>query len=289
MNEDITERKHMDNTLRETEERFRGELKDSPVVLFNQDLELRYTWINSPVLAWAERGYIGRTDSEILGAREGDQLIAIKRAVLESGVGSRTSPIVTFNGEKHYYDLTVEPMKDSSGAIQGVMCAAMDITRMKRAAAERDRLIEELEEAQRELLKRNLELEVLHNEETRWLGMATHDLRNPLSGILGICELLIEDAAIFSEEHRELHKSIYSSSRLMLELLNDGRQKRGPLGMSINSADFGTSGKAKKKRVSRRQTGGTRPLWFDRPAAIGYPGEPERLGTFGYLDSKPSI
>jgi signal transduction histidine kinase len=38
---------------------------------------------------------------------------------------------------------------------------------------------------------------------------------------LGICELLIEEAAIFSEEHRELHKSIYSSSRFMLELLND--------------------------------------------------------------------
>src|SRR5262249_23641167 len=153
-----------------------------------QDLDLRYTWINSPVLAWAEQDYIGRTDTDILGGPEGEQLMAVKRAVLESGVGTRTEAIVTFNSDKHYYDLTVEPMRDRTGAIQGVTCSATDITPMKRAAAEQGRLIEELAEAQRELLKRNLELEALHNEKTRWLGMATHDLRNPLSAILVNCE-----------------------------------------------------------------------------------------------------
>ena len=38
--------------LRQSEERFRVALKASPVVVFNQDLNLRYTWINPPVLAW---------------------------------------------------------------------------------------------------------------------------------------------------------------------------------------------------------------------------------------------
>ena len=40
-------------------ERFRVALKSAPVVVFNQDRELRYTWINSPVLAWAERDVAG--------------------------------------------------------------------------------------------------------------------------------------------------------------------------------------------------------------------------------------
>jgi PAS domain S-box-containing protein len=218
---DITDRKRIEDRLRESEERFRVALKNSPVVVFNQDLRLRYTWINSPVLAWAEQDYIGRTDMDILGGPEGEQLMAIKKAVLENGVGTRTEPIVTFNGEKHYYDLTVEPLRDSTGAIQGVTCSATDITPMKRAAAERESMIEELAQAQRELMERNRELGALHDEKTRWLGMANHDLRNPLSGILANCELLIEDAAMFSEDHRAAIKSIYSASQFMLELLND--------------------------------------------------------------------
>ena len=68
---DITERKLAEKTLRESEERFRVALKSAPVVVFNQDRELRYTWINSPVLSWAEQGYLGRTDADIVGGEEG--------------------------------------------------------------------------------------------------------------------------------------------------------------------------------------------------------------------------
>ncbi len=49
---DVTERRRADEALRFSEERFRVALKNSSVVVFNQDHELRYTWINSPVLAW---------------------------------------------------------------------------------------------------------------------------------------------------------------------------------------------------------------------------------------------
>jgi signal transduction histidine kinase len=170
---------------------------------------------------------------DILGAQDGEPLMALKRAVLESGVGTRAEPVVTFNGEKHYYDLTVEPMRDSSGAIQGITCSATDVTPIKRAAAEREKLIGELAQAQRELLERNRELEVLFNERTRWLGMANHDLRNPLSSILANCELLMGDAAMFSEDHMSCLKSISSCSQFMLELLNDvldisAIESRGP-------------------------------------------------------------
>ena len=128
---------------------------------------------------------------------------------------------MTFNGERHYFDLTVEPMRDSSGTIQGVTCCVTDITPMKRAAAERERLIDELAQAERELLRRNLELEALNNEKTLWLGMANHDLRNPLSAILANCELLIDEAAIPGQEQKTTLKAIYSSSQFMLQLLND--------------------------------------------------------------------
>ena len=144
---DITERKRGERTLRESEERFRVALKGAPVVVFNQDRELRYTWINSPVLSWAEQGYMGRTDAEIVGGEEGVRLTEIKQGVLQSGVGTRVETIVTFQGEPHHFDLTVEPLCDAHGDVVGITCASVDITPIKQGAEERERLIRELREA----------------------------------------------------------------------------------------------------------------------------------------------
>jgi PAS domain S-box-containing protein len=144
---DITERRRADEALRFSEERFRVALKNSPVSVFNQDHELRYTWINSPVLAWAEQDYLGHTDAEIVGGEEGARLMAIKRGVLQSGIGTRTETSVTFMGETHHFDLTVEPLRNALGDVVGVTCAAADVTALKQAAAEKERLIGELQEA----------------------------------------------------------------------------------------------------------------------------------------------
>ncbi|MEO8595963.1 MAG: ATP-binding protein [Candidatus Solibacter sp.] len=218
---DITARKLLEHRLRQNEERFRVALEHSPVVVFNQDRDLRYTWINSPVFAWAEQESIGRTDEDIVGGPDGQELMAIKKAVLDSGAGTRAETVVTFKGERRYYDLTVEPMRNGSGSIEGVTCCTTDITSMKQAAVERERLIGELAQAKRELQSRYLELEALHNEKARWLGIANHDLRNPLAAILANCELLMEDAAMSVEEHKATVGSIYSTSQFMLQLLND--------------------------------------------------------------------
>ena len=73
-------RRSVDSRLREPAalaERFRIALAHSPVVAFNQDKALRYTWINSPELCWAAKEYIGRTDMDIVGGTEGERLTAI--------------------------------------------------------------------------------------------------------------------------------------------------------------------------------------------------------------------
>jgi PAS domain S-box-containing protein len=147
MIEDITQRKRMDEALRDSEERFRVALKNSPIVVFNHDRELRYTWINSPTLAWAKREYLGHTDAEIVRGEQGARLTAIKQGVLDNGIGIRTEVTVTFEDETHYFDLTVEPLRDARGTVVGITCAATDVTPLKQAMAERERLIRDLQEA----------------------------------------------------------------------------------------------------------------------------------------------
>jgi PAS domain S-box-containing protein len=148
---DITERKRAEEAVRQSEERFRVALQASPVVVFNQDRELRYTWINSPVLAWAKQDSLGHTDAEIVGGEEGARLTAIKQEVLRSGIGSRTETEVTFEGEKHYFDLVVEPLRDTRGTLLGLTCSASDITPTKLSLLERERLITKLQEAAEEV------------------------------------------------------------------------------------------------------------------------------------------
>jgi signal transduction histidine kinase len=56
----------------------------------------------------------------------------------------------------------------------------------------------------------------------RLLEMAAHDLRNPISGVLAASQFLIEDAAGRLEKHHlSMLRSMGSSSRIMLRLLED--------------------------------------------------------------------
>ncbi len=130
---DITARKRVEEALRESEGRFRIALENSPIVVFNQDLELRYTWIYNPHPGFDSQTMLGKTDAELLLADDAARLIEIKRRVLETGVTARAEVRVTIGGQVFFYDLTVEPLHDPSGNIIGVTCASLDITERKRA------------------------------------------------------------------------------------------------------------------------------------------------------------
>lgn len=83
------------------------------------------------------------------------------------------------------------------------------------------RLTNELGTLQRELAKKNVELERLNEQKNQFLGMAAHDLRNPLGVINGLAEALIEDTAErLNPEEREFLDLIRTSSAFMLRLVN---------------------------------------------------------------------
>jgi PAS domain S-box-containing protein len=132
---DITRQKQAEAALRLSEERLRVALKNASVIVFTQDLKLRYTWINSPFLNWKSPAVAGHTDAEIVGGPEGKRLTAIKEKVLRTGVGSHTEADVTFEGETHCIDLVVEPLRDDGGTIIGLISSAIDTTPWKSLVA----------------------------------------------------------------------------------------------------------------------------------------------------------
>jgi len=108
---------------------------------------------------------------------------------------------------------------------------------------ELSRLNNELINLQRELSKKNMELEKLNNLKTKFLGMASHDLRNPLAVILSYSEFLIDETQDkLSPEHQEFLKIISSSSQFMSSLIEDlldiTRIESGKLELDLSHSDI---------------------------------------------------
>lgn len=143
---DISERRAAEESMRRNEERFRVALKDSPITVFNQDEELRYTWIYNPLLHW-QHEVLGKTDVEILGPRNAAKLMTLKRQVLKTGIALREEVVVPNDGKNYAFDLTIEPLFDARGGIIGITGAAMDIARLRemtdRLQVAKDKLAQE--------------------------------------------------------------------------------------------------------------------------------------------------
>jgi two-component system, sensor histidine kinase and response regulator len=71
------------------------------------------------------------------------------------------------------------------------------------------------------LKQKQQEFYELNQIKNKFIGIAAHDLRNPIISIRGFSELLLKDPAAFTEDQREFLSIIHSTSRNMLAMLND--------------------------------------------------------------------
>ena len=87
---------------------------------------------------------------------------------------------------------------------------------------ELERVNRELVVAQRELEQKNIELGKLNEQKNHFLGMAAHDLRNPLGAIYNSSELMLEGLlGDFIDEQLEIIQNIKDSSDFMLQMVNE--------------------------------------------------------------------
>ncbi|MEI7498894.1 MAG: HAMP domain-containing sensor histidine kinase [Bacteroidota bacterium] len=109
---------------------------------------------------------------------------------------------------------------------------------------ELSRLNNELVNIQRELSKKNRELDELNKLKNQFLGIAAHDLRNPIGVILGYSELMLDKHGPPNpEEQTELIQRIYKTGTFMLGLVNDlldiANIESGQLELNLSEQDIG--------------------------------------------------
>lgn len=151
---DITERRQAEEAMRRDEERFRVALKDSPITVFNQDRDLRYTWIYNPQLCWQVEA-VGKSDEEMLGPKKAAGLVELKRQVLKTGAASRGEVAISYNGRSYAFDIAIEPLFDADGNVIGITGASVDIARLRemtdRLQEARDKLAQEKSYLEKEI------------------------------------------------------------------------------------------------------------------------------------------
>lgn len=111
------------------------------------------------------------------------------------------------------------------------------------------KLNNDLVNLQRELTRKNTELERLNELKNRFIGMAAHDMRNPLGVILNYSDFLIDELSDqLSEQHMDFLNHILNSSEFMLSLVEDlldyTRFESGKI--QLNQAEFDLVEKVKK-------------------------------------------
>jgi signal transduction histidine kinase len=110
---------------------------------------------------------------------------------------------------------------------------------------QKGRLLTELSSQKEKIEHQNEELQKLDQIKNRFLGMAAHDLRNPLSNIAMIADLLQDkEAPLSSDERDSFLKDISAQTHYMLALINDllevTRMETGNLSLHPVAVNLGT-------------------------------------------------
>ncbi len=129
---DITGQKQVIEALRASDERFRLALKNAPVSVATQDINLRFLW------AYNQRtgnsaDIIGKTDAEIFIPEDAERLIPLKQRVIKTGEEISEKMWLTVNGKHRFIDLFLKPLRNETGQLKGVGIATVDLTEMKLA------------------------------------------------------------------------------------------------------------------------------------------------------------
>ena len=215
---DISERKHMEQKLHETQERFRVALASAPLTIGQVDQDLRYTWLYNPHPDYRDVDALGKRYDELASNSAANRYVAAQREVLATGQRMRAEFAFPLSDGEHVYDVRLEPLRAADGAIIGVTSVTLEITELKQVQARLQELNDTLEQR---IAERTVELERSNLELERFAYVASHDLKAPLRAIDSLSQWLEEDLAGMLPPPAQVHLDKLRGRVKRLELLLD--------------------------------------------------------------------
>ncbi len=232
--------------LTSSETRFRIALAGARTAVFEQDTSLRYVWHYNPR---GPTNLVGKTHEQELPADEAARLTAAKRRVLEEGEGLQEEMDLTFSGEeRRHFRETIEPLRDHTGKVVGVIGAATDITEQQRT---QQQLTDELDFRE------------------RMMGILGHDLRNPLNTVIIAADMLLRRQELPPPGRDQMIRLRRAAGRMqeMIDTLLDFTRARfmGEVPVAPVTTDLGEVARATIEEV--------RIAWPDNPIDLDVRGD----------------
>jgi PAS domain S-box-containing protein len=203
---DITRRKQIEKTLRESQVLLRTLIDTLPDLVWLKDPEGVYMTCNKRFERFfgaKESEIIDKTDYDFVEKELADFFREKDKAAMTAGKPSLNEEAITYadDGTKALLETIKTPMYDSSGQIIGVLGIARDITERKRAEEEREKLRDQLVQAQK--------LEAVGV----LAGGVAHDFNNMLGAIIGYAELAMDGMDTAAPVRRNLDKILDAAQR----------------------------------------------------------------------------
>ncbi len=127
-------------------------LGGTPISFSYQDVELRYVWFENAPADWPVSRAIGETDLALLPEPAASALLAAKRDVVLTGKARKYEMPVGGEAEMRHFDLYLQPDRDQSGTVVGLLCAMVDVSERRRSEQTRQMLLREVTHRSKNLL-----------------------------------------------------------------------------------------------------------------------------------------
>ncbi len=138
--------------LAEAKQRFEIALRGSPISVFTQDKDLRFTWVHNAPPGLVPDFILGRTDEEVFPEEAAETIVAAKRKAMNSGTPQELEANFTLLGRKRSFYLMIEALRDEQGAVIGATSVAVDISERKANEDQLRLLLRELTHRSKNLL-----------------------------------------------------------------------------------------------------------------------------------------
>lgn len=207
------QRKKIDQEMLISKQILRKVLDNIPINVFWKDTSSKFLGCNAISLKEMglenERELIGKSDIDFYDKNDADKYRADEETIIQSGkpkLNYQESHIK--NGKKRCYVSNKLPFFDENNEVIGIVGTSEDISERKRI--------------QMELEKLSGELKVQNDTKNKFFSIVSHDLINPIAGIIGFSELLKENSEdLHPEKIKSFATIINKSANFTLALLHD--------------------------------------------------------------------
>lgn len=237
LNQEIAERRAIEEALRQSEERFRDLAEVSSDWFWETDEHGRFTLVSDRFF-----GVSGLSRHQIIGRTVGDLLVSTIIADISDGwdvlqnMMEQRSPLVRYDmtlrgndGRMIFARMDGKPVFDITGQFIGYRGTGRDVTQRKIVEARLDEARSEAERA--------------NAAKSHFLANMSHELRTPMNAILGFAQLLrAAPGQGLTQTQKSYVQHILDAGDHLLRLINEildlARIEAGRIELSIESVDI---------------------------------------------------